>query len=117
MNRVQGMTTNQARNHSLPVTSQRKIGTNARPAPASRTNGKTAPVKENKSKGVEEAKRPRRTLREMSRDIEDEPARPIRRGWWQAEAQRERRMEMQHERRMEMMERNAHRRMFGGLGF
>jgi uncharacterized caspase-like protein len=72
---------------------------------------KAAPVaKEIKTpKVVEEAKRPRRSLRDMSRDIEDEPSRPIRRGLWQSEAQ--------HERRMMMMERNMHRRMFGGLGF
>jgi hypothetical protein len=53
----------------------------------------------------------------MSRDLEDEPSHPIRRGWWHSEMQRERRMEMQHARRMQMMERNMHRRMFGGLGF
>jgi hypothetical protein len=52
----------------------------------------------------------------MSREIEDEPSRPIRRGWWQSDARREHRMEMAHERRMMSMERNLHRRMFGGIG-
>src|SRR4029453_9268312 len=34
MNRVQAITSSHSRNHSLPVISQRKIGTKARPAPA-----------------------------------------------------------------------------------
>jgi uncharacterized caspase-like protein len=88
-----------------------------KPAPPKPTEPKAAPVKENRAKVVDEVKRPRRTLREMSRDIEDEPSQPIRRGWWQSEAQREHRMEMQHERRMQTMERTMHRRMFGSIGF
>jgi hypothetical protein len=79
---------------------------------------KTAPVaKAKKTKAADDVKRSRRPMHEVTREIEREPSRPVRRNWWQAEAERKHRMDLQHERRMMMMERNMHRRLFGGLGF
>jgi hypothetical protein len=60
-------------------------------------------------------KRPRRNLDEVTREIEREPSRPIRRGWFQSEMRQER---QEHNMRMAMMQRqmSMQRRMLG-MGF
>ena len=77
---------------------------------------KPAPVvKESKPKFADEVKRPRRNLDDVTREIEREPSRPIRRGWFQSEMRQER---QEHNVRMAMMQRqmSMQRRMLG-MGF
>jgi uncharacterized caspase-like protein len=86
----------------------------AKPIEQKPVEQKPAPVaKAKKTKAADDVKRSRRPMHEVTREIEREPSRPIRRNWWQSEFEREHKFRMSMERRQTSM----HRRLFGGIGF